>query len=94
MFCIKWVVHHPEAQPIDVENSDQDLNTIVESCRSRFFDMICKHPSAPPDGFLIFDREGNEVRRWFESVRPVALAGQPITRGSGHQAHASYRMNA
>ena len=29
-----------------------------------------KHPTAPPDGFLVFDGMGKEVRRWFQSARP------------------------
>jgi hypothetical protein len=52
MFSVKWVVHRHEIQPVAVENSAvQDLDEVVESC--------------PPDGFLVFDSAGSEVRRWF-----------------------------
>jgi hypothetical protein len=44
----------------------------VESCRERFSEMRGKYPNTPPDGFLVFDGVGNEVRRWFESARPKA----------------------
>ena len=88
---MKWVVHRYETLPAEVENSViQDLDKLVESCRERFSEMRGKYPNTPPDGFLVFDGDGNEVRRWFESVRPAALAGQPITLGSGHQAHAPF----
>ncbi len=32
--------------------------------------MRLKYPNTPPDVFLVFDRDGIEVRRWFGSVRP------------------------
>jgi hypothetical protein len=28
------------------------------------------HPDTPPDGFLVFDSDGTEVRRWFEPRDP------------------------
>jgi hypothetical protein len=37
----------------------------VESCQARFPEMRCKHDNTPPDGFLVFDSVGSEVRRWF-----------------------------
>ena len=42
------------------------------SCQARFSEMRSKHPNTPPDGFLVFDSTGNEVRRWFELARPKA----------------------
>jgi hypothetical protein len=32
--------------------------------------MRGKHPHTPPDGFIVLDGTGHEVRRWFESARP------------------------
>ena len=72
-FRVKWVVHRYETLPAEVENSViQDLDKLVESCRERFSEMRGKYPNTPPDGFLVFDGAGNEVRRWFESARPQA----------------------
>ena len=72
-FRVKWVVHRYETLPAEVENSViQDLDKLVESCRGRFSEMRGKYPNTPPDGFLVFDGAGTEVRRWFESARPKA----------------------
>jgi hypothetical protein len=70
-FSVSWVVHRYETLPIVIEHCvDEDLDQIVESCRARFPDMRGKYPSTPPDGFLVFNGAGTEVRRWFESPRP------------------------
>jgi hypothetical protein len=69
MFSVKWVVHRHEIQPVAVENSAiQDLDEVVESCQARFPEMRCKHDNTPPDGFLVFDSVGSEVRRWFGAL--------------------------
>jgi hypothetical protein len=73
MFTVKWIVHRYETQPVDVESSVlEDLNAVVSSCQQRLPTMREKHPQTPPDGFLVFDSNGDEVRRWFGSVRPHA----------------------
>ena len=70
-FIVKWVVHWHDTQPVEIENGAfHDLDELVKSCQARFPEMRGKCPSAPPDGFLVFDSAGNEVRRWFESARP------------------------
>jgi hypothetical protein len=70
MFRVKWVVHRHETQPVEVENSAlDDVDQVVEASQARLLGMRRKHPATPPDGFLIFDREGHEVRRWFGSPR-------------------------
>ena len=69
-FIVKWVVHQYESLPVEVENDiPQGLDELVSSRRERFAEMRLKYPKAPPDGFLVFDSDGIEVRRWFESVR-------------------------
>jgi hypothetical protein len=69
-FIVKWVVHWHETQPVEIENGAfNDLDELVKSCQARFPEMRRKYPSAPPDGFLVFDSAGDEVRRWFESAR-------------------------
>ena len=70
-FSVKWVVHQYETLPVEIESGAlQDLDALVSSCQARFSEMSLKHPITPPDGFLIFDSDGNEVRRWFGSARP------------------------
>ena len=70
-FSVKWVVHRCETLPVEVEGGVLlDLDKLVASCKGRFSEMRCKYPNTPPDGFLVFDSAGNEVRRWFESARP------------------------
>lgn len=70
-FSVKWVVHRYETLPVEVESGVlQDLDKLVSSRQERFLEMRTKHPNTPPDGFLVFDSDGNEVRRWFESARP------------------------
>lgn len=73
-FSVKWVVHRFETLPVEVESGvRQDLDKLVSSCQGRFSEMRGKYPNTPPDGFLVFDGAGTEVRRWFESARPKKL---------------------
>ena len=70
-FKVKWVVHRYETLPVEIESDVvQDLDKLVSCCQERFFEMRLKYPNTPPDGFLVFNSDGNEVRRWFESARP------------------------
>jgi hypothetical protein len=70
-FIVKWVVHQYESLPVEVENDiPQDLDELVSSRQERFVEMRLKYPNTPPDGFLVFDSDGIEVRRWFGSARP------------------------
>jgi hypothetical protein len=64
MFTVKWVMHRHETRPAEVEKSAiADLDALVLSCQWKLSEMREKHPSNPPDGFLVFDGEGKEVRR-------------------------------
>ncbi len=70
-FSVKWVVHRYEALAVELENSTlQNLDKIVEFCRGRLPEMRRKYPNTPPDGFLVFNGAGIELRRWFGSPRP------------------------
>jgi hypothetical protein len=72
-FSVSWVVHRYETLPVVVEHCVfQNLDQIVEACKARLSEMRDKHPDTPPDGFLVFDGAGSEVRRWFGSPRPTA----------------------
>ena len=46
------------------------LDAIYASCIDRLVLMQERELEMPPDGFLIFDEGGHEVRRWFASARP------------------------
>ncbi len=73
MFTVKWVTHRHEADPIEVETSCHgDLDTVVSLSQRGLSAMREKHSLHPPDGFLVFDAEGNELRRWFGSERSHA----------------------
>ena len=65
------LVHRCETLPVEIESGVvQDLDKLVSNCQERLFEMRLKYPNTPPDGFLVFDSDDNEVRRWFESARP------------------------
>jgi ribose 1,5-bisphosphokinase PhnN len=69
-FTVRWVAHRRETQPIAIERtSHQGLDKLVETCQGRFPEMRRQYPGSPLDGFLVIDNDGNEVRRWFETVR-------------------------
>ncbi len=71
MFTIRWVVHRHETEKTMSETSDlPDADSVVASCLERLPHMKLEHVDAPPDGFLIFDENNQEVRRWFGSARP------------------------
>jgi hypothetical protein len=64
-------MHRYETQPVVVESSAvTDLDALVLSCKWRLSEMREKYPLNQPDGFLVFDEAGNELRRWFGSERP------------------------
>jgi hypothetical protein len=66
MYSVKWITHQSECEPISIETSaNLDLDELVSSCLNRLISMRLNDEQTSPDGFLIFDREGKEVRRWF-----------------------------
>jgi len=71
MFRIKWVTHLSEIEMIEIENSiNDDLDMLAYSCIERLPKMRMEPSGTQPDGFLIFDDQGREVRRWFSSPLP------------------------
>jgi hypothetical protein len=59
-----------EDEPVEVENSIlTDLERVV-SFREALYGMKLKHIGRPPDGFIVVDSDGKEVRRWFGSTGP------------------------
>lgn len=68
MFNVKWVTHSNEIEPIEVEYAvEQNLYDLVSFCLARLPFVRLRYPRTPPDGFLVFDNAGQEVRRWFGS---------------------------
>jgi hypothetical protein len=71
MFCVKWVIHGHETRPVEAEDSfSKDLDTVVRSCQKKLFAMRQIHAGTPPDGFIVCNGKGMEVRRWFGFSRP------------------------
>ncbi len=73
MYSIKWLTLDGENE-IALETSVySDLEEVVASCIKRLPAAQLRFSQTPPDGFVIFDSDGNEVRRWFSSarIRPI-----------------------
>lgn len=75
IYLIAWVIHGCESEPIEEELGFGDLNALVLWSQRMFSIMRERHSATPPDGFLVFDSDGREVRRWFRA---------PPTRKSIH----------
>jgi hypothetical protein len=72
MFSVKWGTRQNENQPIETESSVfTDLDQLVASCREALYGMRLRHIALPPDGFIISDADGKELRRWFGSYMPA-----------------------
>jgi hypothetical protein len=75
MFSVKWVVRDKESDPVEVENSIlTDLDRVVASSQEGLVGMRLRHIARPPDGFIVTDNDGKEVRRWF-AKRPDEVGG-------------------
>jgi len=71
VFKVKWIVRFQEVSPIEVEDgAHADLDELVAFCQSQLFVKRLSHVSNPPDGFLVCDEKGKELRRWI--VAPIA----------------------
>jgi CheY-like chemotaxis protein len=69
MFSVDWVTHDGHG-PVKTENDlHRGLDEIVSSCVARLPSVRLAYPRTPPDGFLVFDSTGQEVRRWFGAAR-------------------------
>jgi hypothetical protein len=70
MFSVKWFERGKEEEPVEVENSIlTDLDRIVVFCKDAFYAMRLRHIARPPDGFIVVDDDGKELRRWPGSAR-------------------------
>jgi hypothetical protein len=72
MFRIKWMTHFSEIGMIDTDDSiiESDLDRLVYSCIEKLRKMRMIASGQQPDGFVISNEEGSEVRRWFDSPSP------------------------
>jgi hypothetical protein len=60
-----------EAEPLESEGFHvHNADTLVAACGYRMVLIRRKYPETPPDGFIIFDHHGKEVRRWFDLAMP------------------------
>jgi hypothetical protein len=65
MFRVKWVERFNEHQPIAIEDSVlTDLDRIFVSCKERLPGKKFKQFGPTPDGFILCDEDGAELRRW------------------------------
>jgi hypothetical protein len=73
MFIVKWVARGKESEPILIEKGFlTTLDKVVSSCRRRIPALRLDRPDAPPDGFIVVDSDGTELRRWFKPLDPGA----------------------
>jgi hypothetical protein len=69
MFVVKWIVRYKEKSPVVTEAGIvSDLDDLFLSCQQRLYAMRLRHIATPPDGFVIADSEGVELRRWLGPV--------------------------
>jgi hypothetical protein len=65
MFTVKWIVHGNEVAPVESESFYAlSADTVVAACRYGLTAMRLKYPETPPNGFVVFDDTGKEIRRW------------------------------
>jgi hypothetical protein len=66
MFTVRWVVRGNDAEPVEVEKIKVlSVETVLAACRYRLVAIRLKHPDNPPDGFIVLNESGRELRRWF-----------------------------
>jgi hypothetical protein len=66
MFSVKWVYRRQEDEAILVEEGYiVPLDKVVSLCKRRSPVLRLDFPDTPPDGFIVMDSEGREVRRWY-----------------------------
>jgi hypothetical protein len=74
MFRVKWVTHLSEIGIIETDGGP--LDKLAYSCIERLPEMRISPAGIRPDGFLIFNDDGKEVRRWFGTPSPRQKSAQ------------------
>jgi hypothetical protein len=73
MFIVKWALRFDDKNPMEVEESIlTDLDEVVSSSKERLYGIRLRYTTNPPDGFIVFDENGRELRRWFGPIPPHA----------------------
>jgi len=78
MFSIRWVTHRDEENASMAEKSLlSNVDAVVASCLDRL-PLMQGRSLVSPDGFVVYDDNGHEVRRWFGSVRPAITLREAV----------------
>jgi hypothetical protein len=74
MFSVKWLERGKESNPVEFENRIlTELDRVVSSSQGGgLLGIRLRHIAKPPDGFIVVDDNGNEVRRWFAPPLQIA----------------------
>jgi hypothetical protein len=67
MFQVKWITYRGGqlVDIVEVEDCElRRLDEVVATCQIRLGRMRQRHATNPPDGFLVIDSDGKELRRW------------------------------
>jgi hypothetical protein len=72
MFEIKWFVQHKEHRAVSTENTVlESLDEVVAYYQGRFYGGKMMSEEAP-DGFIVCNSQGAELRRWLHQLPPHA----------------------
>jgi hypothetical protein len=65
MFTVRWVSREKINKPIvSDESAFTSLDATVVSAQERLYSMRLRYIHSPPDGFIVVDDDGKELRRW------------------------------
>jgi hypothetical protein len=67
MFEVKWITYRAGklVDVVEIEHSEmRRLDEVVAALQFRLPRMRLRHPVNPPDGFVVLDKDGNELRLW------------------------------
>jgi hypothetical protein len=79
MFSVRWVAHRREEGDSLMEKSLlPNADAVLASCLDRLPLMQDRILVSPPDAFIVFDGNGQEVRRWFGSARPEVTVREAV----------------
>jgi hypothetical protein len=72
MLTVKWVRRFAEDQPVEIEGSIYtDIDRVFALSKSQLYGKHLRVLN-PPDGFIICDENGHELRRWLSSTSEAA----------------------
>jgi hypothetical protein len=72
MLTVKWVQRFAEDRPVEIEGSIfTDIDRVFALSKSELYGKHLRVLN-PPDGFIICDENGHELRRWLSSTSGAA----------------------